>query len=110
MWRGFSSEIETRSSLSRQDTDVVAGGHAAPVEFRQQLLLIDHLYRAIRARHIQGSCSKAKVLAQRFSVAVHVEHTHWPERRLVLLEEIFAAEVKEGDVITHSSLDIGDQG
>ena len=68
------------------------------------------MYFAGGAGEVEGAGSHWEVLAQGFGVAVDVEDAYWPEGGLALLEEVFAAEVEEGDVVAHGGLDVGDEG
>src|SRR6266568_5136907 len=94
-------------TLVRQYTVPVAWECAAAVKLRQQLLLFGHQHRTARAGQVEGFCPQSKILDQGFRVTVEIQHSHRPERPR--LEEVLATEVKEGHLILHGRLHVGDQ-
>src|SRR6266700_160177 len=97
----------TLQTLVRQNTVPIDWQCAAAVKLRQQLLLLGHQHRTARAGQVEGFCPQRKPLDQGFRVTVEIQHSHRPERPR--LEEVLATEVKEGHLILHGRLYIGDQ-
>src|SRR6266851_4617699 len=97
----------SRPLATRQNIGPVDWQGAAAVKLCQQLLLLGHQHRPARARQIEGFCPRGKILDQRFRMTVEIQHSHRPERPR--LEEVFATEVKEGHLVLHGRLHIGDQ-
>src|SRR5712692_9152133 len=97
----------SRPLSTRQNICPVDWQGAAAVKLCQQLLMLGHQHRPALARQIEGFCPRGKILDQRFRVTSEIQHYHRPERPR--LEEVFATEVKEGYLVLHGRLHVGDQ-